>query len=675
MKLKIFTKVLVMVMLSVTVTSAGVFVTAKYFMDRAFDHESREAIKSARTVVENHINSLQSGILRQGLLIAGNHGLVEAVLAEDATAIKNLIQKAMADTATDFVTICDAQGNVLARAHADKAGDNVGGQFNVRRALGGEPVVGLEPGAVIKFSLRAACPLWHDGRVVGAVQLGVSLSENSFVDDIKKFTGLEVTIFEKDTRLVTTIMRDGQRAIGTRMDNPRVIDTVLSRGETYLARNTILGQPYETVYWPIRDPEDQVAGMYFVGKPLAYIMDVKQDVTLAILGVSTVLVMVMVGLGVWFAASLTRPITETTGFASRVAAGDLEQTLAVRAGGEIGTLAEALRSMVAKLKEMIWQAELKTREAEEKSRLAEAATQEAHQARQQAEQARRQGMLDAASRIDVIVERVTSASEQLAAQVEQSSRGTEIQRERTAETSTAMEEMNASVMEVARNASDAAANADQAREEAQGGAAEVRHVVAAITDVRALAGQMKESLGKLGLQATGIGQVMDVISDIADQTNLLALNAAIEAARAGDAGRGFAVVADEVRKLAEKTMHATKEVGEAIAGIQARTTENISRMGQTEDSVRRSTELAALAGEALGRIVERAESTADRVRAIATASEEQSAASEEISRGTDEVNRIAVETAEAMAQSAQAVAELARMAQDLRNVVDELKSA
>lgn len=72
----------------------------------------------------------------------------------------------------------------------------------------------------------------------------------------------------------------------------------------------------------------------------------------------------------------------------------------------------------------------------------------------------------------------------------------------------------------------------------------------------------------LGGQAENIGKVLGVINDIADQTNLLALNAAIEAARAGDAGRGFAVVADEVRKLAEKTMLATKEVGNAILAIQ-----------------------------------------------------------------------------------------------------------
>ena len=103
---------------------------------------------------------------------------------------------------------------------------------------------------------------------------------------------------------------------------------------------------------------------------------------------------------------------------------------------------------------------------------------------------------------------------------------------------------------------------------------------------------IKTDIDQLGQQAQGIGQILDVISDIADQTNLLALNAAIEAARAGEAGRGFAVVADEVRKLAEKTMDATKEVGKAISGIQDGTKRNIANVEQSVKIIEKTTELA-----------------------------------------------------------------------------------
>jgi methyl-accepting chemotaxis protein len=181
-------------------------------------------------------------------------------------------------------------------------------------------------------------------------------------------------------------------------------------------------------------------------------------------------------------------------------------------------------------------------------------------------------------------------------------------------------------------------------------------------------------MGTLAVQAQGIGQILNVISDIADQTNLLALNAAIEAARAGDAGRGFAVVADEVRKLAEKTMSATKEVGQAIEGIQDGTRKNMGNVDRTSQTIEEATTLVRQSGEALDVIVAMVDHASDQVRSIATASEEQSSASEEINRSIDQVAAISTDTAQAMDQAAQAVAELAHQTQVLQNLIWDMKS-
>ncbi|GAB6035472.1 methyl-accepting chemotaxis protein [Fundidesulfovibrio butyratiphilus] len=379
-------------------------------------------------------------------------------------------------------------------------------------------------------------------------------------------------------------------------------------------------------------------------------------------------------LGLILTRSIVVPLRKVVRFSDEVASGRLEEILDVNQKDELGQVSDSLRAMVKNLQSMILEATEKTRLAEVESEKARLATEEAHAAKEEAERAKSEGMILAANKIEGVVEVVTSASEELSAQVEQSSKGAEEQAQRIGETATAMEEMNATVLEVARNASQAAETANTARGRAESGASVVGQAVKGIGEVQRQALSMKEGMSALGERAKDIGQVMTVISDIADQTNLLALNAAIEAARAGEAGRGFAVVADEVRKLAEKTMAATKEVGDAIQGIQQGTQDNIVSMETTAKTIDEATALASESGKALTEIVNLVETVTDQVRSIATASEEQSAASEEISRSIDEVNRISMETSSAMRQSAQAVVELADQSTILRNLIREMQS-
>ncbi|NDY57126.1 HAMP domain-containing protein [Desulfovibrio sulfodismutans] len=375
----------------------------------------------------------------------------------------------------------------------------------------------------------------------------------------------------------------------------------------------------------------------------------------------------------FLARSITAPINHIISYSKDVASGNLNATLVERFSHDLGVLQASLEAMVENLKSKILEAERNSSIASEQTEKALLAMKEADVARQKAESAKAEGMLQAAHQLEGVVEIVSSASEQLSAQVEQSSRGSEEQSHRVSETATAMEEMNATVLEVAKNASQAAETAGKAKDKAEDGSQVVALVVKGIGEVQSYALDLKMDMTSLGKQAEGIGQILNVISDIADQTNLLALNAAIEAARAGDAGRGFAVVADEVRKLAEKTMTATKEVGDAIRGIQEGARKNIANVEHAVSRIDAATGLAGKSGDALNEIVSLVDLTTDQVRSIATASEQQSAASEEINQSIEAINRISSETSDAMRQSAQAVGELAHQAQVLKSLIDQMK--
>ncbi|MBQ3059506.1 MAG: CZB domain-containing protein [Desulfovibrio sp.] len=279
----------------------------------------------------------------------------------------------------------------------------------------------------------------------------------------------------------------------------------------------------------------------------------------------------------------------------------------------------------------------------------------------------------AATSMDV-ANSVSAASQQLAAQIEQSNAGAQRQSERVAETATAMTQMNATVMEIAHNASNASSIAGEAKQHAEEGQHAVSTLLQSIERVSTITDALKNSMGELSSQAQDIGQIIDVINDIADQTNLLALNAAIEAARAGEAGRGFAVVADEVRKLAEKTMQATGEVGRVITGIQSGTQSNIRNVDNAVEAIRDSSSLSEEAGVKLREIVDMVDNTALQIQSIATAAEEQSATSEEINQALGEVSQISDETSRAMREAQQAVDSLAEQASTLNGLIERLRS-
>lgn len=312
-KVPITGKIIGLVVLTVIVVGGATFGFSYYFLSKGFDGQAEREVTAASAAVQAVVDDTLDRIRKNAVSFASRKDLAEAVAARDTAALKSIAKMLMADNGLEVLTIADAEGKVIARGHSDKAGDSVAGQINVKKALAGEATVGIEEGSVVKFSLRAGAPIKLDGRIVGTVTPGIDVTTRSdFVDAIKRRFNVECTIFKEDERVSTTLEKDGKRIVGTRMDNPRVIESVLRKGERFLDKNRIMGKNYNTAYWPVIGAEGKISGMIFIGKDRAAIEESAGQVIFAVLIAVLILGALMVALGYVLARTAIRPILLTT---------------------------------------------------------------------------------------------------------------------------------------------------------------------------------------------------------------------------------------------------------------------------------------------------------------------------------------------------------------------------
>ncbi|QND73250.1 methyl-accepting chemotaxis protein [Tardiphaga robiniae] len=256
------------------------------------------------------------------------------------------------------------------------------------------------------------------------------------------------------------------------------------------------------------------------------------------------------------------------------------------------------------------------------------------------------------SMIGEIVETVSSASTELEASAGTLTATAERSQELTTTVAAASEEASTNVQSVASATEEMASSVNEISRQVQESAAIAGQ---AVDQAR----KTNDRVGELASAAARIGDVVELINNIAGQTNLLALNATIEAARAGEAGRGFAVVASEVKALAEQTAKATGEISTQISGIQAATQESVGAIKEIGDTIGRMSEIAST---------------------IASAVEEQGAATQEISRnvqqaaqGTMQVSSNIVDVQRGATETGSASTQVLAAAQSLSSDSTRLK--
>lgn len=264
-------------------------------------------------------------------------------------------------------------------------------------------------------------------------------------------------------------------------------------------------------------------------------------------------------------------------------------------------------------------------------------------------------------------EGVASASEQLSSASTQMSSTMNMQAESISQIAAAALEMSQAIStsrenaeEMKRNAETALGAANKGGEVIRRSSGEMQEIVGHVTSAAKSASSLEES-------AVRVGQVIQVINDIADQTNLLALNAAIEAARAGDAGRGFAVVADEVRKLAERSTVSTAEIIDIVKTIQNGITAMTRAMENVNTKVQHGSALSQEAEGAFHVILENIHALQQIIGHNALSMDEMYSTSEQISDDIQGVSAATEESAKASEEVAGAANNLAQLAGDVKH--------
>ncbi|PFF34585.1 chemotaxis protein [Bacillus cereus] len=356
--------------------------------------------------------------------------------------------------------------------------------------------------------------------------------------------------------------------------------------------------------------------------------------------------------------SITKPLKQLVVTSKEISEGDLTQTIQIHSNDEIGQLAKGFNEMTHSLRTLI-------------GRINTSA-----------------GHVAAASEeLTASVRQASEATEQITSAMDEISSGATTQTASVENGAMLLFDVTEGIRHVATSSSSINTASAHTREKAEDGEKLVGKTVNQMQSIAESVSQSDAVIQLLNNKSKQIGDILEVIQNIADQTNLLALNAAIEAARAGEHGRGFAIVADEVRKLAEQSSVSSSEISKLICEIQDDMSKTVKSMNNVNEEVQSGLVIANETKQNFTEILQSTNEIADQIKTMVETANGMSKGANEVSisvgqiamtaqnnaTSTQSVAASAEEQLASMEEIGSAAGTLSQMAEELQVLIERFK--
>lgn len=545
---------------------------------------------------------------------------------------------------TYYSAILDNSGNVLWKSDTYKLAS-----AGTSRAAAGESTLGFVSDSNVGLAVQYSFPVKVDGSAAAVMVVGIDLSGNELVDEVKEKAGVELTVFAGKTRYATTVEENGKRAVGTEMSD-KVAKNVIENGEEYSGQADILGEDYFVHYSPVKDVDGKVIGALFAGKS-SDDFNKKKDSTFYSAMIVAVIACAIASVILIFVIKklISKPLVEVGRIADEMSRGELsapDSTFRF-ANDEMGVFAQKMNQTKHDLNSYI-------------NDISNVLSHMADGDFTQVNSIEYIGDFTTISKdfntirttLGSIIESINRAAEDVSVGVAQISDGSQMLADGTITQATAIDELSTTINGISdriNNSAENAANADllskQTAEKISEQDTEIGKMLAAMEDIKDKSNQ--------------ISGIIKTIEDIAFQTNILALNAAIEAARAGVAGKGFAVVADEVRNLAAKSAEAASSTTYLISA--------------TIDSINNGSDIALQTAQTMKEVMEISGKTNELISEITIGAAEQAESVKQVTQGIEQISGVVQQNSATAEESAASCEELSGQAQVLKEQVSTLR--